>query len=36
MMPPDLAAFLRWIGLLEAAAQPSLRGVWYPDGEVPF
>jgi hypothetical protein len=35
-MPPDLVAFLRWIGLLETAAPPSLRGVWYPDGDVPF
>jgi len=39
-MSIDLVMFMRWIGLLEVAAQPKpapdLRGVWYADGEVPF
>jgi hypothetical protein len=39
-MPADLVMFMRWIGLLEVAAQPKpapdMRGVWYDDGEVPF
>lgn len=39
-MPADLVVFMRWIGLLEVAAQPipviDRRGVWYRDGEVPF
>jgi hypothetical protein len=39
-MPVDLVVFMRWIGLLEVAAQPhpapSVRGVWYRDGDVPF
>ena len=40
VIPPDLASFMRWIGLLEVAAQPrapiNWDGVWFKDGEVPF
>jgi hypothetical protein len=39
-MPPDLVIFMKWIGLLEVAAQtapaPFARGAWYRDGDVPF
>lgn len=39
-MPPDLVIFMRWIGLLEVAAQPKpapcVKGQWYRDGDVPF
>ena len=40
MLPADLAAFLRWIGIVEVAtprpqAAPS-NGTWYGAGEVPF
>lgn len=40
MMPADLVIFMRWIGLLEVAAQPApspcMKGIWFKDGEVPF
>ena len=40
MIPADLVAFMRFIGLLEVAAQPrppiNWAGTWYKDGEVPF
>ena len=39
-MPADLVVFMRWIGLLEVAAQPQpapcVKGKWYRDGDVPF
>jgi hypothetical protein len=37
-MPPELVVFMRWIGLLEVAAQPApcVKGKWYRDGDVPF
>jgi hypothetical protein len=39
-MSAELVMFMRWIGLLETAAQPSpapnMCGIWYDDGDVPF
>ncbi len=40
MIPADLKSFMRWIGLLEVAAQPrapiNWDGVWFKDCEIPF
>jgi hypothetical protein len=39
-MPADLVAFMRWIGLLETAAQPrapiNWAGTWYTESDIPF
>lgn len=38
MIPADLAAFMRWMGLLDPTPKEPINwaGVWFKDGEVPF
>lgn len=35
-MPPDLVAFLLWIGLLDKRVPAPTQGTWYKGEEVPF
>jgi len=38
MIPPDLASFMRWIGLIDPEPKPVINwaGTWYKDCEIPF
>ncbi len=38
MIPPDLASFMRWFGLIDPTPKPVIdwSGKWYTESDIPF